>query len=137
MSVSWQAPAGAKVGEEFDVELRARSEGLLKGASVQLRYDPAVLEVLSVADGGFFSQVGGAAVFTPRIDAGLGVVFATVGASGTGATQGDGALIRLRAKLRKAAAATGFQISSLVGVDPGNRRVPVEGSAPLELKSLP
>jgi len=104
---------------------------------VQLRYDPALIEVLSVVDGGFFSQVGGAAVFTPRIDAGMGVVFATLGASGAGATQGDGALIKLRAKLRKAAAATSFQISSVVGVDPGNRRVPIEGSAPLELKSLP
>ncbi len=137
MVVSWQGPASIKVGEEFDVELKARSEVLLKGASLQLRYDPALIEVLSVVDGGFFSQVGGAAVFTPRIDAGLGVVFATVGASGTGATQGDGVLIRLRAKLRKAAATTSFQISSVVGVDQGNRRVPIEGSVPLELKSLP
>jgi hypothetical protein len=30
-----------------------------------------------------------------------------------------------------------LQISSIVGVDPGNRRVPVEGSVPLALKSAP
>ena len=135
--VSWQGPASIKAGTEFEVELRARSEGLLKGVSLQLRYDPALMEVLSVADGGFFGQVGGAAVFTPRIDPGLGVVFATLGASGTASTQGDGALIRLRAKLRKADAATNLQISTVIGVDPENRRVAIEGSVPLQLKALP
>lgn len=137
MILSWLGPASIKVGEEFDVELRARSEGLIKGTSVQLRYDPELLEVLSVADGGFFSQVGGAAVFTPRIDPGLGVVFATLGASAAASTKGDGALIKLRVKSRKAAPAATLQISSIIGVDPGNRRVPIEGSLPLELKLLP
>ncbi len=137
MILSWQGPASSKVGEEFDVELRARSEGLIRGTSVQLRYDPELLEVLSVADGGFFSQVGGAAVFTPRIDPGLGVVFATLGASGAASTKGDGALIKLRVKSRKAAPAASLQITTVVGVDPGNRRIPIEGSLPLELKLLP
>ena len=137
MILSWQGPASSKVGEEFDVELRARSEGLIRGTSVQLRYDPELLEVLSVVDGGFFSQVGGAAVFTPRIDPGLGVVFATLGASGAASTKGDGALIKLRVKSRKAAPAATFQISTVIAVDPGNRRIPIEGSLPLELKLLP
>lgn len=138
MVVSWQGPPAAiKAGTEFDVELKARSEGRLKGVSVQLRYDPTLMEVLSVADGGFFGNVGGAAVFTPRIDPGLGVVFATLGASGTASTQGDGPLIRLRAKMRKADTTATLMLNTVVGVDPENRRVAIEGSVPLQLKALP
>jgi general secretion pathway protein D len=135
--MSWQGPASVKAGTEFDVELRGRSDGALKGVSVQLRYDPTLMEVLSVADGGFFAKVGGAAVFTPRIDAGLGVVFATLGASGTASTPGDGALLRLRAKLRKADAPTNLMLSTVIGVDPDNRRLAIEGTTPLQLKALP
>jgi len=135
--LSWQAPPSVKVGEEFVIELKARSEGLVKGASLQLRYDPQEVEVVAVEDGGFFAQVGGAAVFTPRVDAGLGVVFATLGASGAGSTKGDGPLIKLRAKARKAGTSPKLQISSIIAVDPANRRLPIEGSVPLELKLLP
>ena len=137
LQLSWQAPANFKAGEAFTVELKARSEGLIKGASMQLRYDPEQIEVLAVEDGGYFGQVGGSAVFTARIDAGLGVVFATLGASGAAAAKGEGALLKLRLKARLAAASAALQISSIVGVDPGNRRVPVEGSVPLALKSEP
>ncbi|MFZ2652362.1 MAG: cohesin domain-containing protein, partial [Burkholderiaceae bacterium] len=137
MSLSWQGPGSVRAGEEFVVELKARSEGLLKGASVQLRYDPQLLEVVSVADGGFFNQAGAAAVFTPRIDPGLGIVFATLGAPAAAAAKGDGALIKLHVKARKAASSSSLQIGSAIGIDTGNRRVPIEGSVPLELKSLP
>lgn len=137
MVMSWLGPASIKAGAEFDVELKARSDSPLKGVSVQLRYDPTLMEVLSVADGGFFAKVGGAAVFTPRIDAGLGVVFATMGASGMEAAQGDGALLRLRAKLRKPDAPTNLMVSTMIGVDPENRRVAIEGTVPLQLKALP
>lgn len=137
MVLSWLAPPPVRPGEAFVVELKARSEGLVKGASLQMRYDPLQLEVLDVEDGGFFGQVGGAAVFTPRVDAGLGIVFATIGASGAGAAKGENSLLRLRVKARQPAASTTLQIGSIVGVDPGNRRVPIEGSTPLELRSLP
>lgn len=137
LQVSWQAPANVKAGEAFFVELKARSDGLVKGASIQLRYDPEQYEVLAVQDGGYFNQVGGSAVFTPRIDAGLGVVFATIGASGAGSAKGEGSLLKLRLKARRPEANASLQISSIIGVDPGNRRLPVEGSVPLHLKSAP
>jgi general secretion pathway protein D len=135
--LSWKAPASAKAGEEFVAELMARSDGPVKGASVQLRYDPELTEVVEVLDGGFFGQVGGAAVFTPRIDAGLGIVFATMGASGAASTQGAGALVKLRLKSRKAGAGATLRIGSIISVDPANRSLPIEGAVPLELKSLP
>jgi len=136
LTLSWVAPPSAKVGQEFAVEVKARTEGALKGASLQLRYDPELFEVVAVEDGGFFGQVGGAAVFTPRVDAGLGVVFATAGASGLASTAGDAPLVRVRLKARKAATGT-LQVGTIVAVDAMNRRVPIQGSAPLEIKAQP
>ena len=80
---------------------------------------------------------GDAAVFTPRIDPTLGTVFATIGASGAAAAKGDGALLKLRLKSRQVGGAATLEIASLVGVDPGNRRLPVQGLAPLALKASP
>lgn len=137
LNLSWLAPASIRAGEPFVVALQARSSGPVKGASMQLRYDAAQFEVLAVEDGGYFDPVGGRAVFTPRIDPTLGVVFATVGASGAGSATGDAPLVKLRMKARGPAATTRLQIGNLVAVDPMNRRVPIEGAAPLDLTSRP
>jgi len=61
MLLSWQGPASVKPGEEFVIELKARSDGPLKGASVQLRYDPEQIEVLAVE----------VPTFTPQADEGV------------------------------------------------------------------
>jgi general secretion pathway protein D len=137
LNLSWQRPAAFKAGEEFVVALQGRSDGPVKGASVQLRYDTAQIEMLAVEDGGYFDRVGGRAVFTPRIDPGLGTVFATIGASGAASAQGEGTLMRLRMRALKPATATSLQLGHVVAVDPANRRTPIEGSVPLELKSQP
>ena len=137
LQLSWQTPANIKPGEEFVVELRARSEGLLRGTSVQLRYEPDKVEVLAVEDGGYFRQSGGPSVFTPRLDSDQGVIFATIGASGAFWAKGEGALLKLRLKARQPLTGTAVQISSIIGVDPTNRRVPVEGQTSLALKSTP
>jgi general secretion pathway protein D len=134
--LSWAAPPAVKANEEFVVELKARSEGTLRGASMQLRYDPKQFEVVAVEDGGFFGAVGGAAVFTPRIDPGMGVVFATAGASGAEGIAGEGALLKLRLKSLKPGAGT-LQVANIVGVDQSNRRVSIQGSAPLEIRTEP
>lgn len=136
LALSWRAPPDLKAGQDFVVELRGRSEGLLKGASVQLRYDPDQIEVLAVEDGGFFKQGADATVFTQRIDPGIGIVFATLGVAAGASAKGEAGLITVRAKVR-GKGATRLQISSVVGVDPANRRVPVEGATPLELVIQP
>ena len=138
LALSWRAPLNVRSGEEFVVELRARSDAQLKGASVQLRYDPAELDVLGVENGGFFKQAGEGSVFTQRVDTGLGIIFATIGASKSeSAPKGEGTLIAVRAKARGKAEKTRLQVSSVVGVDTSDRRVPVEGAAPVELSLQP
>jgi general secretion pathway protein D len=137
MALSWRVPPNLKAGQDFVIELRASSGGALKSASVQLRYDPEQIEVLAVEDGDFFRQGGNTTVFTPRIDAGIGIVFATIGISGGVPVKGEAGLIAVRAKPLGAAATARLQFGSVVGVDSANRQVPIEGAVPLELTFEP
>jgi general secretion pathway protein D len=137
LELSWQVPPDLKAGEEFSIELRGRSAGPLKSASVQLRYDPEQLEIRSVDKSGFFKPGAGALVFTPRIDAGIGIVDATIGVAGAEPSKGEGGLVTLRAKARAKTSKTRLQISSVVGIDPDNRSVPILGSVPLDLSFQP
>lgn len=137
IALAWRAPQRVKSGEEFVVELRIRSDAVLKGASVQLRYEPSEIEILSVDNGELFQQAGDKAVFTQRVDAGIGVVFATAGAAGGASVKGEGSLVSVRAKARGKAASTRLQVSSVVGIDSDGRQAPVEGAEPLEISVQP
>lgn len=54
----WQGPAKARVGELLQFELNLNSAELLRAAPLQLAYDPAVFEVVSVKEGDFFRRNG-------------------------------------------------------------------------------
>ena len=93
--------------------------------------------MLSVDNGAFFKQGGAKTVFTPRIDAGIGIVFATIGVEGESTAKGEESLITVRARSKGKPGTTRLQVSSVVGIDPTNRRVPIEGAKPLELAIKP
>jgi general secretion pathway protein D len=137
LALAWRVPESVKTGNEFSVELRGRSDAALKGASVQLRYDPAQVEIIAVENGELFRQAGDNAVFTQRVDSSIGVVFATAGAAGGVSVKGEGSLISIRAKARGKAAGARLQLSSIVGIDMAGRQVPVEGTKQVEIRLEP
>ena len=51
LALSWKLPASVTPGTEFTMELRGKSDAAIKGASIQLRYDPDRIEVLAVKEG--------------------------------------------------------------------------------------
>ena len=135
LALSWKLPPQLPAGQESRIELHARTEGELRGASVQLRYDPEQIEVLGVEEGALFGQAG-KTVFTPRIDAGIGIVSATLGAVDAPA-KGGGTLLALRIKPRGATAKARLVLSSALGIDPASRRVPLTGGDAVELVFRP
>jgi general secretion pathway protein D len=136
LALAWALPAKLAAGAESRIELRAKTEGALKGASVQLRYDPEQLEVLAVEEGSFFGQGGRKTVFTPRIDAAFGIVTATFGAVDA-PVRGDAPLLTLRVKPRGAGGKARLAMASLMGIDDASRRVPASGAETLELVFVP
>src|SRR5262245_25160450 len=51
----WEGPASARAGTSFVVSLRVTSGELIRAAPMQLRFDPAVLESVSVQPGRYFA----------------------------------------------------------------------------------
>ena len=86
---------------------------------------------------GFFKPGSGTTVYTPNIDASMVIVSASIAVADADAAPGDGGLLQLRAKLRGTATKTQVQITHVVAIDPANRRVPVQGSLPLDIAVEP
>src|SRR6266851_9851582 len=51
----WDGPTSARAGASFDVSLRVTSGEQIRAAPMQVRFDPAVLESVSVRPGRYFS----------------------------------------------------------------------------------
>ncbi|AOX99681.1 cohesin domain-containing protein [Jeongeupia sp. USM3] len=115
-ALNWQAPAQAKVGEQFSVVLKVNSQGALSGMPTLIGFDPALLQVVSVQEGEFFKQNGGQTNFSHRIDAAQGKVFvATVRQTPSGndaGVNGTGALAMVTFKALKPTATAKVQLLS-------------------------
>lgn len=75
VSLSWQAPAQVKAGEQFTAVLRIQSSAALTGLPALIAFDPQLLQVASVQEGDFLKQAGAQTQFSQRVDAAQGKVF--------------------------------------------------------------
>jgi len=72
-------PAAAKVGDRFRISVNMRADSPVHSMPMQISFDPALLKVEEVAEGGFFRQGGAKSSFAHRVDASGGRI--TLGAS--------------------------------------------------------
>jgi general secretion pathway protein D len=119
--LAWSGPAQAKVGETVTLQLTMDSPELLRAASLQLAFNPAEFEVLSVQEGDFFSKSGKAS-FSQVIDNPGGRVSVGAGASDAAGAKGAGRMLTVTA--RALAPSNGADIS-VIGMTPigGQRAV--------------
>ena len=105
LTLSWQAPAQVKVGEQFSAVLHLSSQAALRGMPVLIGFDPQLLQVVTVQEGDFFKQSGGTSSFNYRIDPTQGKVFVAAvrqSASNVGAgVNGAGAVVTVAFKALK------------------------------------
>jgi general secretion pathway protein D len=111
----WKAPPQVKVGETIDVELYLSSPDDLRATSMQIGFDPGVLEVVSVKEGDFFSQVG-EANFSHSVDKGSGRIYVgSASGSGKGA-KAEARLLSLQLRPLREASQTQLDILSLTPI---------------------
>lgn len=113
------APATVSVGRQFTLEVRVSDVLELGAAPFVLTYDPALVEFVSAAPGGFLSQDGRPAAFSAKPDAAGGSVTVSLArAAGTGGASGGGTLLSamFRAKGR-GTASFGFSNVNLAAAD--------------------
>jgi len=105
----WDGPASARAGASFKVSLRVTSSEQIRAAPMQVRFDPAVLESVSVQPGGYFGAAKSAFGYRVNTD---GSIF--VGASNqTPAPASDAEILVLTFKTIRPAAAAEISIASL------------------------
>jgi general secretion pathway protein D len=134
VTLQWQAPASVQTGTEFEVALMLSATTQLRGSPLQLDFDKALLEVVSVSEGDYFRQGGASTSFSHSIDKDAGSMRTSVLRIQSGGTPGQGALVKLRMKALKPGVAT-LSVTSFspigVGEQPPPRTAPV---APLRFE---
>lgn len=136
-SLAWQGPAEVKVGEEFKLSLRLKSDGTLRGLPLQLGFDGKALQVVDVVEGGFFRQNGGATSFSKTIDAAAGKVFVSIARSEADGAQGDDAALTLILRALPGAPSSDVRVLMATPIVQGEKPPPLALPAPHALTITP
>jgi general secretion pathway protein D len=89
VGLTWEGPKEIKRGESFQLKLKLKANGGLRGLPFQVAYDPAALKVADVAEGDFFKQDNNQTSFASNVDADSGKIFAGVTRSGPDGAAGE------------------------------------------------
>jgi general secretion pathway protein D len=133
MVLSWQSPAEVKLGEQFKVALRMKTDGGLRSLPLQLGFDPARFQVTEVAEGAFFKQGEAQTSLSSNIDAAAGKVFASVVRSGTDGARGDDNVVVLTLRALTAGQSD-IKLLSTAPITVSDKTVPPVLPAPLSIR---
>ena len=115
-------------GSTFTVNLMLTGGQNVYSVPVQLNYDPKVLQILNVSNGGFLSQDGQAVALVHREDDGLGQVTITASRPpGSGGVTGQGTVVTLTFQA-KATGQSPLTITRGGARDPGLQSIAVTGA---------
>lgn len=118
LEVSWKAPAAVAVGEIFTAQLQLRSGTPLRGAPLELAFNHEQLEILDVAEGDFFRQDEGVTSYTQSVNLATGRIGVGVMRSDGKGVTGQGSVVSLRLRARKAGPVQ-LQVTSLQPLSTG------------------
>lgn len=110
--VRWQLPAEVKVGDSFNVTVVASSSTALRGIPIEIKYPSSLLEVVSIAEGGFMKQGDGTTSFAQAVNPISGNINVSLMRNETEGASGEGPLFTIQFKA-KAAGAVQLNFSSV------------------------
>jgi len=130
----WEGPTSARAGASFNVSLRVTSGEQIRAAPMQVRFDPAVLESVSVRPGRYFSaEKTGSFGYRVNSD---GSIFIGV-SNQTPAPASDAEMLVLTFKSIKAAAAAEISVASLNLQGAAGRTIAYNGLTPFRTTITP
>lgn len=133
LTLSWEGPDQLRAGEEGIVVLRVSGAQPLRSSTLQLAYDPAVLQISEVSEGDFLSQGNATTTFAPRLDEQSGRLYVALSRADSRGATGEGGLLSLRVRaLAPSETAEPIRLLTFSAVGQGNRLV----SAPLPVPKL-
>ncbi|HYD78902.1 MAG TPA: cohesin domain-containing protein [Paucimonas sp.] len=114
IKLAWNGPKQGKIGQTVSLELALDSRHALRAVPLQLAFDPAQFEIVSVKEGEFFGK-GGKNNFSQVIDKASGRVSVGAASNEAAGVQGGGKLLIV--ELKPLAAAAEAEIS-VIGMTP-------------------
>lgn len=131
ISLAWHGPAQVKVGEQFKVAVRLKSDGGVRSLPFQLGYDPAVLQVVEISEGAFFKQRDARTSMSSNVDQVAGKINISVVRSGVDGAVGEDnvAILTMRALAPASQSSLKFLMSAPVSV--GDKGIMPASPAPL------
>ncbi len=133
LNLAWKGPAQVRAGEEFSVNVEANSRSPMSSTDLQLLFDPAVLSVVSVSEGGWLRGGGAATTFNQRTDASTGRLYASIKRNTTDGAAGSGSLLAVTFKATGKVGPTLVHVATAVPGAVGGGTVGVNGSGPLQI----
>jgi general secretion pathway protein D len=133
----FEGPDRVSVGQEFEVALTIKADQPVSGVTFQIGYEPAVFEVVSVAEGSFLRQTGSSEQFSHEINRESGRIDVKIApGEGKGAT-GAAEVVIVTFKAVGAKARSPVSMRNVVLLGPDGRTIKAVASAPLLLAASP
>ena len=126
-----QGPSQIKVGEEFKVIVGAESVQPLGTFSFLLDFDPALMSFVKIDEGDLLRQNGKKTIFTNRVEAKPGHLFAQVSRLGKEGATGKGSIATITFKSLAAKQQIPLNVSTVLPVNADGRTLPFTPPAPL------
>jgi len=118
VALNWSGPPQARVGDLFQLALVMKAASALKSVPMQLAFDPAALEVVSVAEGGFFKLGNGRSSFAHHVDGAQGRISVGVTRSDQEGATGRGELATITFRARSPRPRSEVRVLSVAAVSP-------------------
>lgn len=134
--LSWEGQPTAKLGQNVKLTIKASGTKSVSSFPLQVKYDPAVLEVVDAIPGRYMSQAGSKLDFTKRIVTGSGMAFFTQTRSGEPA-KGEGEVLEIQFKALKAVASSLVTVLPATPIGAGNAPLPATGPAMIGVTVTP
>lgn len=120
VTLSWQAPAEVKVGEEIKAQVRVKADGALRALFFQAVIDPEAFDIVDIDEGAFFKQASGKTSFSSNHDPASGRLFVGVARSGEQGVAGEETIAVITLKAKRAKPQAELKITSSAPVAPSS-----------------
>ncbi|MET3124363.1 general secretion pathway protein D [Oxalobacteraceae bacterium GrIS 2.11] len=97
LKLSWNGPTAVKAGQEIQLDLMIDTSITMRNLPMQIAYDPKMIEVVAVDDGGYFSRDGNQGNLSQTVDKNGGRIAIALGGNAD-ATGSTGKLLSLKVK---------------------------------------
>jgi general secretion pathway protein D len=137
LNLAWQGPAGAKVGDQFTMTLKAKAEQPIANLGLQLGFDASALEVVQVDEGNFIRSNSGSTAFSHSIDPTGKIAVRVVARPGGAQAASQGDLLSITFKVIQARPQVQVQLLNVSPTGVGNQPVTVPQIAPHQMALVP